>query len=67
MTHERAGGIVAANGEKTVGNTIQIIIRRTLFPIAKHPHRTLAVELSRGGVEAVVHSLAVVDSSSTGV
>jgi hypothetical protein len=61
------GRVVAANGEKRVGNSVQIVVRRTLFPVAKHPDGALAVELPGSGVEAVFWSLAVVDPSRAGV
>lgn len=60
MTYHWARWVVAANGEVSIGYSIEVIIRSTLSPIAKHANRTLAVVVTNFMVDAILRSLTVV-------
>lgn len=66
-TYHCTGWVVTADGEKSVGHSIEIIISCTLPSIAKQANRTLAVELAGCMVETVFHSLTVVQASGARV
>ena len=67
MTHQWTGRVVTADGEERIGNSVEIVVSSTLSTITKHPNWTFTEELSRRWVEAVLDSLAVVDSRGTWV
>lgn len=67
VTYNWTRWVVTADGEVGIGHSIQVIIRGTLSPIAKHTNRTLAVVFTNFVVDAILPSLTVVLVSRTWV